>query len=126
MQQLFCRNRGDLVLPTKVLESNGSVATALRRVYASAARDETREAIIVKLVNPSAEKTGVLVQLGGVLDSPREVSATVVSGNNLADENSLREPKKIAPISTVLGKQGSSFRYELKPYSLTVLRVEGP
>lgn len=123
VQQLFCRNRGDAVLPTRVLGGDGAPVVGLRRVYASATTIDRDGSIILKMVNPSGEGAQAMIQLSGVPDSLRDVSATVLSGSNPAEENSVREPRKIAPVSTSLGKSAARFRCELKPYSMTVLTI---
>jgi hypothetical protein len=47
----------------------------------------------------------------------------LLKSDALADENSMREPKKIFPKELAVPAGGSRFTYEFQPYSLTVIRV---
>jgi alpha-L-arabinofuranosidase len=47
-----------------------------------------------------------------------------LAGPSLADENSLQEPTKIAPVSMPLTDAATHFTYEFQPWSMTVLRVK--
>jgi len=49
-------------------------------------------------------------------------TAITLSGG-LADENSLDDPKKIAPVTSSVKGVKPEFTYTFKPYSLTVLRL---
>jgi alpha-N-arabinofuranosidase len=117
VQQLFSRNRGTTILPVQWggLPSGDNKT----RAYASATRDQGGE-IIVKVVNATAEPLPVQMRIKGI--GVAAGTATVLAGN-LADENSLDEPQKVAPVSQPLSGLQPEFGYSFKPYSLTVLRL---
>ena len=54
VQQLFSRNRGDVVLPTE-LAGVAKSASGVEDLYASATRDDQAGEIILKVVNPGGE-----------------------------------------------------------------------
>jgi len=110
VQQLFARNRGDVVLPVRLDGVTG------KKLYASATRDESRGEIIVKLVNGENALAEVRMNLAG------NAQITVLTGASRTDENSLTEPDKVSP------KESTAILTADKPVSLpanslTVLRV---
>jgi alpha-L-arabinofuranosidase len=123
VQQLFSRNRGDRVLPVQL---SGALPKEKDqpRFYATATRDEKTGEVILKVVNAAARPVETTLQLKGVGRIAPEASATVLTGATLADENSLAEPRKVAPVTSIVGGVGSDFRQTFKPYSLTVLRIK--
>ena len=115
VQQLFSRNRGDVVLPLEL--------TSPPRFQATACRDEKSGEIIVKVVNGTAAPVEANLQLKGVRQAGPKATVTVLASASLTDENSLDEPKKVAPVTSSLDPVGAEFRYVFKPQSLTVLRI---
>ena len=79
--------------------------------------------VILKVVNTQAEpsdrrRSGSRVQASS---SPRALAITL--SGELADENSLDDPKKVAPVTSTVSGVGRSSRTPSSPYSLTVLRL---
>jgi alpha-N-arabinofuranosidase len=116
-QQLFSRNRGDAVLPVTTEDPNSTT------FFASAVRDNESKEVIIKVVNAKSEKVGVSIQLKGAAAGTQKAQATVLTGDNLADENSFEQPRKVAPVVMPIGEVGAAFDYTFKPNSLTVLRI---
>jgi len=118
VQQLFCRNRGDVVLTIKCsLDSeNGS-----ERLYASAVRDKSE--VILKLVNPAAEPREVAIQLEGAHSIKPGATAVVLAGKDLAGENSLDAPTNISPRIVPIEVNSPSFRQTVPARAMMVLRV---
>jgi alpha-N-arabinofuranosidase len=121
VQQMFSRNRGDVVLPVKIgPEQQGDKKPSL---YATASRDEKSGEVIVKVVNSAAEPLEANLQIKGAGKVSDKADVTVLAGTNLADENSIAEPKKVAPAKTIIEGVGADFKFTFKPRSLTVLRI---
>ena len=121
VQQLFSRNRGDVVLPVKIgPEQQGNKKPGL---YATASREEKTGEMIVKVVNSAAEPVEAAVQIKGAGKVSDKADATVLAGANLADENSMADPKKVAPATSSIEGVGAEFKYTFKPWSVTVLRI---
>jgi alpha-L-arabinofuranosidase len=116
-QQLFSRNRGDVVLP---ISTEDPPAT---NFFASAVRENQSETVIVKVVNSSSQEAPVAIHLSGVPSGSEWVQATILTSENTTDENSLDQPRKVAPVMVSNGDVGTSFNYNFKPNSLTVLRI---
>jgi alpha-L-arabinofuranosidase len=115
-QQLFTRNRGDVVLP---VSDDDSAAT---NFFASAVRDNQSNTVILKVVNASTQETDVAIHLVGVAPRAQRAQATILTSDNLSDENSFEQPRKVAPATISLGEVGSALDYAFKPNSLTVLK----
>jgi len=119
VQKLFSRNRGDVVLPvegaTQEINSPGA------KLFLSAARDDRKAEIILKVVNPGPAPVAIAVEFTGAARIGRTGEATVLSGSP-ADENSLQEPRRVAPARERI-ETGQKMNYQLKPHSMTVLRV---
>jgi alpha-L-arabinofuranosidase len=121
VQQMFSRNRGDVVLPVKIgPERQGNKKTSL---YATASRENKSGEVIVKVVNSAAEAVEANLQLKGAGKVSDKADATVLAGANLADENSFADPKKVSPATSTIEGVGPDFKYTFKPWSLTVLRI---
>jgi alpha-N-arabinofuranosidase len=118
-QQLFSRNRGDVVLPL----SNDEPAAA--HFFASAVRDNQSKDIILKVVNADSQAAPAAIHLAGIPSGAQRAQATILTSGNTADENSFDQPRKVAPVTVSIGKVKARFHYTFKPNSLTVLKI-GP
>lgn len=116
-QQLFSRNRGDVVLSV----SNDDPAST--NFFVSAVRDNRSKDIILKVVNAASQEEPADIQLNGIPPGSRRAQATILTSENTADENSFEQPRKVAPVTVSLGKVKATFNYTFKPNSLTVIRV---
>ena len=119
VQKAFSTNRGDVVLPVQVTAGQ---AKSQPGFFASATRDELAGEIILKVVNTGADPVTATLEIKGVARLKSTGLAVTISGQ-LAAENSLDEPRKVAPVSATVSGVGPEFRYTFKPYSLTVLRL---
>ncbi len=120
VQQLFGTNRGSVVLP--VLQ-DGSPKNGQGELFTSAARHDRTGEVVLKLVNTAPAPRAVRVNLSGA--SPRAATGTAITlaHADLKAENSLDEPKKVAPVTRPFPVPGAEFPYTLPAQSFTVLRV---
>jgi alpha-N-arabinofuranosidase len=121
VQHLFSRNRGDAVLPVEV-SGQQPASSKQPGLYVTASRDEKAREIILKVVNSAAEPASAGIQIRGPAQLKTTGKATTLSGAP-ADENSIDNPKKVAPVDASVAGVGPEFAYTFKPYSLTVLRL---
>lgn len=122
VQQLFSRNRGDVVLPTRVANAP-KAANDQPRFYASSVRDQKTEEVILKVVNATEQAVEADLNLAGAHKVKSTAQTTVLTSAQLADENSLAEPRKVSPVNTRIKVGGASFHHTFPARSLTVLRV---
>ena len=118
VQKLFSNNRGTQVLPAlvdgKVAEGNG--------FYASAALDKPSGEVIVKMVNTSAEATDINIKLDGVMGAAHAKLQLLTSDAPYA-YNSIKEPKKVFPISTAIDTRNGSLSLSLPKETFAVVRI---
>jgi len=121
VQQLFSRNRGDVVLPVDVT-GQPTASSKQPGLYVTAGRDTKASEIILKVVNSAAEPTKAAIRIDGNVKLKAKGTVTTLSGG-LADENSIENPKKVAPVTSKAIGIAPEFTYTFQPYSLTVLRL---
>jgi len=123
VQQLFSRHRGDVVLPVAV--SGQEPPTSKEPgLYVTASRDLQAGEIILKVVNSADEPLASDVQIEGAKKIASKGTKIVLTSAKLTDENSIAEPKKVAPVVSPLTGATASFEHTFPPYSLTVLRLK--
>lgn len=123
VQQLFSRNRGDIVLPTQI-SGTGDSTQLEQPLYATASRDDKTREIILKVVNPKNTAADAEINLVGVKEVKSGADSIVLAGAAPEDVNSFNEPKKISPVESKLDGVASQFGHSFPPYSLTVLRLK--
>jgi alpha-L-arabinofuranosidase len=123
VQQLFCRNRGDVVLPIKL----GGVETSpagRQNLYASATRDNQAGEIIIKAVNPGGDAEAVQIKLDGLSRVEAEDDVVTLAGDALGAVNSMADAQKIAPVESKFDNAAANFTYTFPARSMTVLRIK--
>lgn len=83
---------------------------------------ETKD-IILKVVNPWSDDKEVQIQLKGDIELTGDGYVTILTSNDLRDENSFPNPLKVSPIESTLPVGQKSFTYTFKRYSVTVVRI---
>jgi alpha-L-arabinofuranosidase len=96
----------------------------LEKRYAVAGFDQSKNEIVVKVVNAESIpfKTNVKLSNTGVIDSKGE--AITLSAKSKNEENTFKNPMDIYPETSVYKGFSNEFTMEFKPYSLTVLRIK--
>jgi alpha-N-arabinofuranosidase len=122
VQQLFCLNRGDNVLPAQ-LDGIETSASGIQNVYASATRDEQAGEVILKVVNPGDNSQNLQINLAGAKDVASEATEFVLAGSP-TDENSMERPEHISPVKSSIENAAGSFSCDFQPHSFTVLRIK--
>lgn len=124
VQQLFSRNRGDRMVPVSI---HGQVpATASSPgLYASATWDDGAGELILKVVNSADRPVSAEMALAGVRRVGRSGKAIVLKSDDLKAENSLDQPRRVAPVTEEWRAQGQgpTIRREFPQWSFTVLRL---
>jgi len=122
VQQLYSRNRGDVVLPVE-LHGVEAPPSQIQRLYSSAVRDDQTGEIILKIVNPGAEATTAKINLAGLTKVGANARSTVLAGANLTDVNSFDSPRRIAPVESEFHPSAPQFAKTFPALSFTVLRL---
>ncbi len=117
VQQLFSRSRGDVVLPVEL-----KIADTQARFYASAVQDAKAGEVILKVVNATTNAIEANLELTGV-KSVKNGTLTLLTSENLNDENTLDHPRKVTPVVKKLDLPGTTFSHTFPANSVSVLRM---
>ena len=116
VQAMFAANRADVSLPLKL---KGPADT----LFAVAGRKSSTGELVVKIVNASGQGQRVALHIrGGVRFAPAG-QAVVLSSAGEDDENSFADPTHISPREEPIPNVSESFDYDLRPRSVTVLKL---
>ncbi len=96
----------------------------LRPLHVVAGRSERTGELILKTVNVSSTDYDTDIRFEGVKSVLAPARATVLTSPDPADENSLEQPAKVAPVETILQNAATSFRHTFPAHSVTVMRVK--
>lgn len=118
VQQLFSCNQGDLYYCDIITPVSDTMKSALAT---SCVKDSQTGDLILKLVNTSAAAVGARVDLSGFGPLQPNARCTVLTGSPLG-ENTFANPGGVVPQTSAFAA-GSSFSYEVLPYSLVIIRV---
>ena len=119
VQQLFSRNRGDVIIPVKL----DAPEIQTNKLFASATHDNAAGEVIVKVVNAAAAAVEAEIKLGTAGAVAADGRITVLAGAN-ADVNSFTNPKVVAPVEATLTGVGKTFSHTFPANSVTVLRLK--
>ncbi|NLY43954.1 MAG: DUF1080 domain-containing protein [Clostridiaceae bacterium] len=98
-------------------------------MYAVASKDNSNGDIIVKVVNTSDSNQVTKLVFNDINYINPAGIVTVLTSENVTDENSFANPTKVVPVTNIVTGFGTTFEYEFLKNSLTILRLstkEGP
>jgi alpha-L-arabinofuranosidase len=99
-------------------------AGKLMSLYATAATDNQTGDIIVKVVNADAKPLATELDLSGAKNLTGAGTASVLTSENGADENTIENPTKVSPKTENVNFSGTSFTRTFPGNSFTVLRLK--
>ena len=138
VQKLFGNLLGDKIVPitanhiptqpkplTKRDSADGIKAAAqVPTIFYSATIDQKSGTVYLKLVNTTGKKQLVNINLNGVAIISPQATLLVIKGSKPEDTNTIMEPKKIVPASSVISGVASKFKRTLEPYSVSVFQMQ--
>jgi alpha-N-arabinofuranosidase len=114
-QAMFGGNRGDLIVASSQDDPKG--------FFHSVTRDSRTGDIILKAVNTTAEGRTIRIEIGGVASAGPKATVETLSSSRPEDTNSVKEPSKVVPVTSIVAGAGTRFDRTFGPYSITVLRI---
>lgn len=124
VQKMYGNHLGDYVLDSKLTTRSSVVQSTDYPVYTVASYLAETKEVIVKLVNLNQTKKEVEVQLDGISKVNSKATEICLSAQKgLEDVNSFDQPTYIQDVETAIEVKGTTFRYEVKPHTFTVLRL---
>ncbi len=122
VQKLYATNKGNQVVP--MLYKDKLPATGQDSLYASATIDKATSELILKVVNTAGKSKVAEVNIRGAKKIASKANVLTLQNNNLEAENTLSSPGVVAPAETTFNTKSNALQLELKPYSLSVIRVK--
>ena len=138
VQKLFGNLLGDKIVPTtagniptqpRPLTRKDSIdgvkiAPQVPTVFYSSTMDEKTGAVYLKLVNTTGKKQLININLNGISKIAPEATLFVIKGDKPGDTNTISEPEKIVPATSIIKGVTSKFKKVLDPYSVNVLQLQ--
>ena len=64
------------------------------------------------------------IRITGAAKLKPKARVITLAGDQPSDENTLEDPTKVVPVESTFDGVAPEFNYTLKPYSLTILRID--
>jgi alpha-L-arabinofuranosidase len=100
-----------------------SVQGGGQRFFYSVTHDPAKEAVYLKLVNASSFSQTVDVDITGVNSAENTATLVTLTGNSLAETNTITAPTRIVPTKSTIKIAGAKFNHVMPPYSVQVLEL---
>jgi alpha-N-arabinofuranosidase len=100
-----------------------SISGGAARFFYSVTRDPAKETAYLKFVNASSVAQPVEIEITGVSSIANTGTLVTLSGNSLAETNTIAAPSRIVPLQTTLKGVGQKFSHTVPPYSIEVLEL---
>jgi alpha-L-arabinofuranosidase len=113
-QVIFGQYLGTEVPASSISGENG-------RFFYSVTRDPAKGSVYLKLVNASSVPQPVDIEMTGASNIANAGTLITLSGNTLAETNTISSPTRIVPVQTPLKNVGSKFNHTMPPYSIQTL-----
>jgi alpha-N-arabinofuranosidase len=137
VQKLFSQYLGNRIVPVTVenipmqdrpmSKRDSAEKITLKPVptfFYAATKDANTGMLYLKLVNTSAKAQPVEINLKGATNISADATVTVLKGDKPEDTNSITDPEKIVPASSVIKELKQNFEHTLPPYSVTILQLK--
>jgi alpha-L-arabinofuranosidase len=96
----------------------------MKLIYASATRATSAGEVIVKVVNTAPGPQETEIDLRGAAAVAGDAQAIVLTSGDPADENTLEQPRKVAPVCKSIPLSGTTLKHTFPGNSVTVLRIK--
>ncbi|XP_073525949.1 uncharacterized protein [Phyllobates terribilis] len=119
MQHFFKRSSGSTLLSSS-LQTNSTSLVASAILWDNP--DDEQTYLIIKVVNMGSDSANVKLSIVGLDQDTAYFKGsrkTVLTSSNVMDENSLDNPTKVVPMSSLFELSGTSLNLVVQPHSLT-------
>ena len=93
-------------------------------IFYSATINDATGTLYFKIVNTTAKKQDVKINLDGIAKVASEATLVVVKGDKPEDTNTLTLPENIVPLTTTIKGIKKSFSRKLDPYSVSIIEIK--
>jgi alpha-N-arabinofuranosidase len=137
VQKMFADGTGDTILPVDVANNptwswqpptpkNATAPpplAAIPTLFFSATTAKSDGTVYLKIVNVKGAPQTVQINLNGAASVSPDATLTTLTSAHTADNNSIAEPTKIAPVDSAVHDAAKSFTLTVAPYSANVLTL---
>ena len=137
VQKLFSHYLGNKIVPVTATNipvqnkplsrrdsAEGKKMTTVPTVFYSATINDTSGAVYLKIVNTTAKKQTVKINLNGIDKVSPEATLVVVKGDRPNETNSITDPENIVPVTESIKGIKKSFSRKLDPYSVSIIEIK--
>ncbi len=115
-QVMFSNHRGSQIV-------DAALSNTDKHVFYSVTSDPTKGVLYLKLVNATATRQPLDINLNGAKHIAPSAKVTTLQASSPTETNSITEPRKIVPTNTTLSNISNHFTHELPPYSIQVVEL---
>ena len=109
---------------TKRDSAEGKKVTTVPTLFYSATMNDTTGTIFLKIVNTTAKKQPVNINLDGMGNISPEATWVVIKGNKPDDTNTITAPENIVPVTSNIKGIKKAFSRTLDPYSVSIIQLK--
>jgi alpha-L-arabinofuranosidase len=120
VQKLFSLNKGTEVVPAL---SDNKVLAGDDSLYASSVIDRNSKELIIKVVNVSAAKRQIQLNVEGVKSIAKIARIITLKSQDLKAVNSFASPLMISPAETTISCKNKKVEYVTESHSFTIFKV---
>jgi len=99
-------------------------STPPEKFLVTAGRDESDGSIVVKAINVAPEPQPATLRVLVLEGVAPNAEVTLLTSNNLMDNNSLQRPDAVVPVESHIETAGNEFEHEFPPQSLSIIRLQ--
>jgi len=137
VQKLFSHYLGNKIVPVTVANipmqkmplskkdsSEGKAPKSVPTIFYSATMNDTTGTVYLKIVNTTANKQAVKINLNGISKVAPEATLVAVKGNKADETNNITDKERIIPVSETIKGIKKSFSKTLDPYSVSIFEIK--
>ena len=137
VQKLFSHYLGNKIVPataaniptqkaplSKKDSAEGKAPKSVPTLFYSATMNDATGTIYLKIVNTTANKQAVKINLDGISTVAPEAYLVMVKGNHPEETNSITDGEKIIPVTETIKGIKKSFSPKLAPYSISIFEIK--
>jgi alpha-N-arabinofuranosidase len=136
VQKLFSHYLGNKIVPVTVTNipvqkiplskkdsAEGKAQKSVPTLFYSATMNDTTGTLYLKIVNTTAKKQSVKINLDGA-KAASEATLVMVKGNTPDETNTISDREKIIPVTEAIKGIKKSFSRNLDPYSVNIFEIK--
>ncbi|HEY5371103.1 MAG TPA: alpha-L-arabinofuranosidase C-terminal domain-containing protein [Hanamia sp.] len=137
VQKLFSHYLGNKIVPVTVANipmqkaplsrrdsAEGKAQKSVPTIFYSATMNDTTGTLYLKIVNTTAKKQDVKINLDGIGKVAPDAALVVVKGDKPDETNTITNREKIIPVTETIKGIKKSFSRKLDPYSVSIIEIK--